>query len=309
MSYADALSGSRGGAAAAARPPAAAPTPLHHIAYLQGHAVLIDLRAARPNLSKEERNSFLLNDLGISPADVADVFMVPSTQLLRVGFHAEGPCSAALAKLQVGVPWAATDGALVYGWSPADSLSRVRVSGCTPHLDTDLVAAHMAQFGRVVQSARGVDRSFGNVFDGVIHFTIQLYNDITLPHFIFIEDEGGHLAERLFVFSDQHRRRCFRCGHTGHVGQFCRTAIKASGATEALWSKMVSPAGAPAPPPVVFAVPSPPPPPAAVLPPVDAAAAPGRDASPPSEGVGSLPCGHRSRSGSMSSVASEAAGD
>jgi hypothetical protein len=188
-------------------------------------------------------------------------------------------------------------------------LSRVRVSGCTPHLDTDRVAAHMAQFGRVVQSARGVDRSFGNVFDGVIHFTIQLHNDITLPHFIDIEDEGGHLAERLFVFSDQHRRRCFHCGHTGHVGQFCRAAIKASDASEALWSRMVLPAGAPAPPPVVFAVPTPPPPPAAVLPPLGAAAAPGRDASPPSVGAGSLPCVRRSRSGSMSSVASEAAGD
>jgi hypothetical protein len=58
----------------------AAPTLLHHIAYLQGHAVLIDLLAACPSLSKEERNSFLLNDLGISPADVTDVFMVPSTQ-------------------------------------------------------------------------------------------------------------------------------------------------------------------------------------------------------------------------------------
>jgi hypothetical protein len=75
----------------AARPPAAAPTSLHHIAYLQGHAVLIDLQAARPNLSKEERNSFLLKDLGINPADVTDVFMVLSTQLLCVGFHAEGP--------------------------------------------------------------------------------------------------------------------------------------------------------------------------------------------------------------------------
>jgi hypothetical protein len=289
MSYAEALSGSRGGVVPAARPPAAAPTPLHHIAYLQGHAVLIDLRAARPNLSKEERNSFLLNDLGVSPADVTDVFMVPSTQLLRVGFHAEGPCLAALAKLQVGVPWAAADGALVYGWLPADSLSRVRVSGCTPHLDTDRVAAHMAQFGRVVQSARGVDRSFGNVFDGVIHFTIQLHSDITLPHFINIEDDGGHLAERLFVFSDQHRRRCFRCGHTGHVGQFCRAAIKASGASEALWSKMVLPAGAPAPPLAVFAVPPPPPPPAAVMPPLDAAAAPGRDAPPPFWGAGLPP--------------------
>jgi hypothetical protein len=157
------------------------PHPLHHIAYLQGHAVLIDLRAACPDLSKEEQNRFLLKDHGINPADVTDVFMVLSTQLLRVGFHAEGPCSAARAKLQVGVPWAAAEGALVYGWLPADSLSRVRVSGCTPHLNTDRVAAHMAQLGRVVQSARGVDCSFGNVFDGVIDFTIQLHDDITLP--------------------------------------------------------------------------------------------------------------------------------
>jgi hypothetical protein len=73
MSYAEALSSSRGGAVSAARPPAAAPTPLHHITYLQGHAVLIDLRAARPNLSKEEHNSFLLRDLGVNPADVTDL--------------------------------------------------------------------------------------------------------------------------------------------------------------------------------------------------------------------------------------------
>jgi hypothetical protein len=72
---------------------------------------------------------------------------------------------------------------------------------------------------------------------------------------------------------------------------------------------MVLPAGVPAPPPAVFAVPPPPPPPAAVLPPLEAAAAPGRVASPPPGGSGSLPCGQRSRSGSMSSVASEAAGD
>jgi hypothetical protein len=70
---------------------------------------------------------------------------------------------------------------------------------------------------------------------------------------------------------------------------------------------MVLPAGAP-PPPVVFAVPSPLPPPAAVLPPLGVPSVPGRDAS-PSEGAGSLPCGQRSRIGSMSSVASEAAGD
>jgi hypothetical protein len=114
MSYAE-VAAARGGSAPADRLPAAAPTPLHHVAYLQGFAVLIDLRAVKPNLSKEERNQFLLQDLAVDIATVTDVFMVPSTQLLRVGFVAAEPCQAALDKLQAGVPWSATGGAIVYG--------------------------------------------------------------------------------------------------------------------------------------------------------------------------------------------------
>jgi hypothetical protein len=78
MSYAEAAA-SRTGAAQADRLPAAAPTPLHHVAYLQGFAYLIDLRAVRPNLTKEERNQFLLQDLAVDEATIIDVFMVPST--------------------------------------------------------------------------------------------------------------------------------------------------------------------------------------------------------------------------------------
>jgi hypothetical protein len=51
--------------AAEAQPHAAALTPLHHNAYMWGYAVLINFRAAHPNLSKKERNSFLLLDLGV----------------------------------------------------------------------------------------------------------------------------------------------------------------------------------------------------------------------------------------------------
>jgi hypothetical protein len=210
MSYAEVAAAS-GGSAPVDRPPAAAPTPLHHVAYLQGFAVLIDLRAVKPNLSKEERNQFLLQDLAVDIATVTDVFMVPSTQLLRVGFVAAEPCQAALDKLQAGVPWSAAGGAIVYGWAPSDSLSRVRVTGCTQALSIEWLVAHMAQYGRVVQSARGVDRSLGNVFDGVVHFTMQIQPDAVLPSFIDLQDAGGHLAERLFVFTDQHRRRCFTC--------------------------------------------------------------------------------------------------
>ncbi len=42
---------------------AAALTPLHHITYLQGSGVLIDLHSVKPILSKKERNQFLPQDL------------------------------------------------------------------------------------------------------------------------------------------------------------------------------------------------------------------------------------------------------
>jgi hypothetical protein len=63
------------------RLPTTAPTPLHHVAYLQGFTILIDLQAVRPNLTKEERNQFLLKDLAVDIVTITDVFMVPSTQL------------------------------------------------------------------------------------------------------------------------------------------------------------------------------------------------------------------------------------
>jgi hypothetical protein len=55
----------------------AAPASLHHLAYLQGFAILINLHSIMPNLSKEERNQFLLQNLTMDIATVIDVFMVP----------------------------------------------------------------------------------------------------------------------------------------------------------------------------------------------------------------------------------------
>jgi hypothetical protein len=51
---------------------------------------------------------------------------------------------------------------LVYGRGPSDSQA----------LSVDWLIAHMAQYGRVVQSTRGVNRSLWNFFDRVVHFTI-----------------------------------------------------------------------------------------------------------------------------------------
>jgi hypothetical protein len=51
-----------------------------------------------------------------------------------------------------------------------------------------------------------------------------------------VVDANGAIATRLFVHTDDHRRRCARCGHTGHVGQFCKAGSRAAGADAALWS-------------------------------------------------------------------------
>jgi hypothetical protein len=75
-----------GGAAVAARMAPAAPLPLHDIAHLQGHAVLIYLHFVHSGIIKEERNVLLLQDLGLNVADITDVFMLPSPQLLCIGF-------------------------------------------------------------------------------------------------------------------------------------------------------------------------------------------------------------------------------
>jgi hypothetical protein len=54
-------------------------------------------------------------------------------------------------------------------------------------------------------------------------------------------DAAGSIATRLFVHTDDHRRRCARCGHTGHVGQYCRAGARAPGADAALWSTLSIP--------------------------------------------------------------------
>jgi hypothetical protein len=49
--------------------------------------------------------------------DVANIFIVPSTQLLLLAFTAEPPFLAALAKLLARVAWSTADWALMFGWS------------------------------------------------------------------------------------------------------------------------------------------------------------------------------------------------
>jgi hypothetical protein len=71
------------------------------------------------------------------------------------------------------------------GWAPSDSLSCMRIVTCTQALSVDSLVAHMAKYGRVVQSARCVYR---------FHFTMQISPDAA-PSFIDLQDAGSHLAE------------------------------------------------------------------------------------------------------------------
>jgi hypothetical protein len=116
--------------------------------------------------------------------------MVSSTQLLRVGFVAAEPCQATLDKLQGDVPWSATGSA----WCTVGCLWIPSPAFVFLALNIDWLITLMAQCGRVVQSACGVDRSLGNVFNGVVHLTMKIPPDSYLPSFIDHGDTGGHLA-------------------------------------------------------------------------------------------------------------------
>ena len=155
------------GANVRAQPPTSN-APLHHLPHLQGWALLVDLKAVQPMASKDQRNDFVLRDLRLSIADVVGAFVVPTSQLFRVGVASEEVYLAALERLSSGVRWTACGGALVYGWSTEDSLIRVRVSNVPEVFPRDLLLGHLAAFGQVVTSRRGVDKAFSACKDGIL---------------------------------------------------------------------------------------------------------------------------------------------
>ncbi len=250
-SYADAARSSGGRGSGPGRLPVQ-DLPLHHLPLLEVNALFIDLRAAKPDVTHDERNAFLVDDLKLKVDEVVDIFNVPSTNLLRVAFSTAAVYQSVLDRVSVGVPWTAYHNTLVYGWAPADAMTQVRITGVPALLETDLVVQHLRCFGHVTKARRSQDRFWTHASDGIIHLSIHLNADTVLPHFLNLEDTVGKTAVRLFVYTDAHRRRCSRCGHAGHVGQFCRAGVRAQGVPSQLWSSLRLPApflGPPPPPP------------------------------------------------------------
>ena len=244
-SYAAKLRGGAGGGGSRffsdSRPPVQDP-PLHHVPALSENAVFIDLRVIKPSVDQVERNDILLKDLQVSVDEIADIWPEPESQLLRLVFFTEEQHQRYLTRLTAGVPWAACNGALVYGWAPGDAVTAVRLTGVPANLPEAAIRAHFAQFGRVTRVFRSKDKVFTRACNGIVHISIAVAPGFALPAFVSLVDDDGTTDKRMLVHTDAFRRRCSRCGTTGHVAQFCRAGHRAAGAQEALWSVLRIPA-------------------------------------------------------------------
>jgi hypothetical protein len=241
FSYASALRGSASRGGGSQRPPVQVP-PLHHVPALSANAVFIDLRVVKPSVTTEERNDFLLEDLRVSVDEVSEIWPEPESQLLRLAFFTADQHKRYLDRLSAGVPWSACRGDLVYGWSPGDAVTAVRLTSVPASLPDAAIREHFSQFGRVTRVFRSKDKVFTRAANGIAHISIAVAPGFTLPAFVSLVDADGCTDKRMLVHTDASRRRCSRCGTTGHVAQFCRAGRRAAGADAALWSVIRIPA-------------------------------------------------------------------
>jgi hypothetical protein len=216
--------------------------PLHHVPALSANAVFIDLRVVKPSVTKEERNVFLLKDLRVSVDEVSEIWPEPESQLLRLAFFTADQHKRYLDRLAAGVPWSACRGTLVYGWSPGEAVTAVRLTDVPASLPDAAIREHFSQFGRVTRAFRSKDKVFTRAANGIAHISIAVAPGFTLPAFVSLVDADGCTGKRMLVHTDASRRRCSRCGTMGHVAQFCRAGRRAAGTDAALWSVIRIPA-------------------------------------------------------------------
>jgi hypothetical protein len=88
---------------------------------------------------------------------------------------------------------------------------------------------------------------FPSAYDGVVHFNLQLLEGITLPNFLAIRKEGRSLLNVAYVFSDLHKKVCFRCGQLAHLGQYYRAEVQPIADQGPVWSFLDVPALRPQP--------------------------------------------------------------
>jgi hypothetical protein len=207
--------------------------------------VLIDLQSVKATANRDDRSRFVLLQLGVDPQAVTSLFVEPVTQLYAVTFNCQEAFGAAVDKLRRGVAWPLAAGKVVFGWPASEGLQKVRVTAVPDFVTVDQHFAHMAQFGHVLKAERGRDKLIPAAFDGVVHLNIQLLQGATLPNFLAIREEGRTLLNVAYVFSDLHKKACFRCGQLAHLGQYCRAAVKPIADQGPVWSFLDLPAREP----------------------------------------------------------------
>ena len=136
----------------------------------------------------------------------------------------------------------------MYGWHPSRAAVAVRLTDVPYDVPIDLLVAHMSDYGQVLTAQRARERAPGRIgarglVTGVVHLSMALNSNAPLPSFIEVETPGGGLTNTFTVFSDLHRRRCYRCGDTGHVSQFCRARERMRTAPPHTWSVLRVPPG------------------------------------------------------------------
>lgn len=213
--------------------------PSHCAPCLQKQAIFVDLRIAQPDYTQSERDDFLCKDLGLTEEDVQEIFLDPSTLLLRIVLASEELYTATLARLSAGVPWTAAGGTNVYGWPTAAPLHPIRLSGVPKSFPLSEIIAHFREFGDVSWIyQQSHDKQWTSAFNGVVHLSVRIAPGKVLPHFVEILGQDGVLVERFSVHSETHRRYCFRCGSSGHLGPFCRASSYSTRAPPGLWSTL-----------------------------------------------------------------------
>jgi hypothetical protein len=66
-----------------------------------------------------------------------------------------------------------------------------------------------------------------------------------LLNFLAIREEGRTLLNVSYIFSDLHKKACFRCGQLAHLGQYYRAVVKPIAEQGPVWSFMDVPGGPP----------------------------------------------------------------
>jgi len=247
-----ATAASAAAAAAAADKPLSAPRPPPAPAtFLPDHfgsnlTVLIDVRAALPSSSKEDRLQLLLSDLAVPPAAVAAFYILHVTQELLVSFRDEAVYSSVLASLQAGTPWAAAGGRTVFGRPAAAPCLQLRVTNVPPWVPVAAITAGLERYGRVLRAVRGRLPGLPAASDGVLHIQLQPSQGVELPSFLALTVGDHPLAEVFPIFTDDYSPRCFKCGGR-HSGLSCRLAARPLHQQGSVWGRLVLPAPPPQP--------------------------------------------------------------